>query len=80
MELEQDAADRMKAEFGEKFDDDVGKLQVREGDCDIIHVYICNCHQQLATAATFLCCPGAKPWRYATRYTLRRNTANIMKI
>ena len=27
-ELEQDASDRMKAEFGEHFDDDVNKLQV----------------------------------------------------
>jgi len=26
--LEQDASDRMKAEFGEHFDDDVNKLQV----------------------------------------------------
>ena len=44
-----------------------------------------QCCQQLATAATFLrkelCYPGAMTRRWAppTRYTLRRNTASIMK-
>ena len=41
--------------------------------------------QQLATTATFfqkkLCCPNAMTWIWApqTLYTLRRNTANIVK-
>ena len=44
-----------------------------------------HCCQRLATAATFLQKklrnPGAMTWRWAppTRYTLRRNTASIMK-
>ena len=42
--------------------------------------------QRLATAATFLrkklCCPGARSrqWAPQTRFTLRRNTARVMKI
>ena len=42
--------------------------------------------QRLATAATFLrkelCCPGAmsQQWAPQTRFTLRRNTARVMKI
>ena len=42
-------------------------------------------YQRLATAATFLrveaCCPGAMTQRWAplTRYTLRSNTASLMK-
>ena len=44
-----------------------------------------QCCQRLATAAVFfqkeLCCPGAMMWRWAlrTRYTLWRNTANVIK-
>ena len=42
--------------------------------------------QRLATAATFLrkelCCPGAmsRQWAPQTRFTLRRNTARVIKI
>ena len=42
--------------------------------------------QWLATAATFLrkelCCPGAmsRQWAPQTRFTLRRNTARVIKI
>ena len=29
-----------------------------------------DCRQRLATAATFLCCPGAKSWRCHSSHTL----------
>ena len=40
-----------------------------------------HCRQRLATAAMFLCCPGAtREMGLATRYTLWRNIASITKI